>query len=267
MIDDILDEIAQYSNLFLVNRQKKKDNFSMTMIAEKSDISMQIQEIHTNYIRNVGFSIKSEVGNAPTLLNAGQTTNFIYKVTGITSEQAEKINAIDTSAKIKDKIKAIKDLGGSISYADMNHQGFKRNLIMIDSSMPQILGNILLYYYEEDVKECGKLVELAGKRDPLGYGDAVMYEYKFKKFLCACALGMKPAKKWDGLDEANGGYIIVRADGEILAYHIYNRNFFEQYLLDNTVFERASTSRHGYMGLYEENGEMFIKFNLQVRFR
>lgn len=64
-----------------------------------------------------------------------------------------------------------------------------------------------------------------------------------------------------------GGYIIVKADGEILAYHIYNRNFFEQYLLDNTILERASTSRHEYMSLYEEEGEMFIKFNLQVRFR
>ena len=95
----------------------------------------------------------------------------------------------------------------------------------------------------------------------------MMYEYKFKKFLCSCALGMKPAKKWDGLDEANGGYIIVKADGEILAYHIYNRNFFEQYLLDNTIFERASTSKHDYMQLYEKDGEMFIKLNLQVRFR
>ena len=29
---------------------------------------------------------------------------------------------------------------------------------------------------------------------------------------------MKPAKPWGGLDEANGGYIIVKADGEI--WHI-----------------------------------------------
>ena len=128
-------------------------------------------------------------------------------------------------------------------------------------------GNMLLYFYTEDVKECDKLVDMLGDRDPLGYGDAMMYTYKFKKFLCSCALGMKPAKPWDGLDEANGGYIIVKADGEILAYHIYNRNFFEQYLLDNTILERASTSRHDYMSLYEENGEMFIKLNLQIRFR
>lgn len=255
-----LEEIADFVNGIKVTKIKAPSS-------DTTDISMQIEDIHTNYIRNVGFSIKSEVGNAPTLLNAGKTTNFIYKITDITSEQAEEINAINTKTKIKDRVKAIKDFGGCISYADMEHQGFKRNLIMVDSSMPQIIGNMLLYYYEEDVKECDKLVKLAGERDPLGYGDAMIYEYKFKKFLCSCALGMKPAKKWDGLDEANGGYIIVKADGEILAYHIYNRNFFEQYLLDNTILERASTSRHEYMSLYEEDEEMFIKFNLQVRFR
>lgn len=255
-----LEEVAEFANGIKVTKIKAPSS-------DTTDISMQIEDIHTNYIRNVGFSIKSEVGNAPTLLNAGKTTNFIYKVTGITTQQAQKINAIDTPTKIKDRVKAIKEFGGSICYEGMEHPGFKRNLIMVDSSMPQIIGNMLLYYYEEDAKECNKLVELAGKRDPLGYGDAMMYEYKFKKFLCSCALGMKPAKKWDGLDEANGGYIIVKADGEILAYHIYNRNFFEQYLLDNTILERASTSRHEYMSLYEEEGEMFIKFNLQVRFR
>lgn len=255
-----LEEIAEFANGIKVTKIKAPSS-------DTTDISMQIEDIHTNYVRNVGFSIKSEVGNAPTLLNAGQTTNFIYKVTGITSEQKEEVNAIDTKTKIKDRIAKIHELGGRIEYCDMNHDGFKRNLIMVDSSMPQILGNMLLYFYSEDIKDCDKLVELLGKRDPLGYGDPMMYTYKFKKFLCSCALGMKPAKAWDGLDEANGGYIIVKADGEILAYHIYNRNFFEQYLLDNTILERASTTRHGYMSLYEKDGEMLIKMNLQVRFR
>lgn len=253
-------EIADFANRMQVSKIKAPSS-------DKTDISMRIQDIHTNFTRDVGFSIKSEMGNAPTLLNAGRTTNFVYKVNGLNASQAQSINAIDTTTKIKDRIKAIKDLGGTISYADMAHSGFKRNLIMVDSSMPQILGNMLLYYYEEDIRECIELVKLAGERDPLKYGDEMMYEYKFKKFLCSCALGMKPAKKWDGLDEANGGYIIVKADGEILAYHIYNRNFFEQYLLDNTIMEKASTSKHDYMSLYEENGKMFIKMNLQVRFK
>lgn len=255
-----LEEVAEFANGISVTKIKAPST-------DTTDIFMQIQDIHTNFVRNVGFSIKSEVGHAPTLMNAGTATNFIYKVTGISAQQAEEINAINTRTKIKDRISKIAELGGVLEYCGMNHDGFKRNLIMVDSSMPEIIGNMLLYFYTEDVKDCEKLVNMLAERDPLGYSDAIMYTYKFKKFLCSCALGMKPAKPWDGLDEANGGYIIVKADGEILAYHIYNRNFFEQYLLDNTVLERASTGRHEYMRLYEENGEMFIKMNLQVRFR
>ncbi len=255
-----LEEIASFANGIKVTKIKAPSS-------DTTDITMQIEDTHTNYIRNVGFSIKSEVGHAPTLMNASSATNFIYKVTGITSQQAEEINAIDTKTKIKDRMAKIAELGGKVEYSGMSHAGFKRNLVMVDSSMPEIIGNMILYFFAEDIKECDKLVDMLGERDPLGYGDAMMYTYKFKKFLCSCALGMKPVKVWDGLDEANGGYIIVKADGEILAYHIYNRNFFEQYLLDNTVLEKASTSRHGYMSLYEEDGEMYIKMNLQVRFR
>ena len=46
-----------------------------------------------------------------------------------------------------------------------------------------------------------------------------------------------PSKEWDGHDEANGGYIIVSSDGDVLAYHIYNRDYFEKYLLDNTKLQ------------------------------
>ena len=270
--DKLLNEIAKHSGSFELEEIAKFANgIKVTKIkapsSDTTDISMQIEDIHTSYVREVGFSIKSEIGNAPTLLNAGQTTNFIYRVKGITVKQAEEINAINTTTKIKDRIKAIKDCGGTLEYAGMSHDRFRRNLMMIDTYMPQIIGNMLLYHYDEDVKDCKQLVALLGDRDPLAYGESMMYEYKFKKFLCSCALGMKPAKIWDGLDEANGGYIIVKADGEILAYHIYNRNFFEQYLIDNTFLERASTSRHDYMSLYEVNGEIFIKMNLQIRFK
>ncbi len=135
-------------------------------------------------------------------------TNFIYKVTGISMEQAEEINAIETRTKIKDKMSKIVEFGGKIQYCGMNYDGFKRNLIMVDSSMPEIIGNMLLYFYTENVKDCDKLVDILRDRDPLKYGDPMMYIYKFKKILYSCALGMKPAKPWDGLDEANGGYIM-----------------------------------------------------------
>lgn len=255
-----LDEISEFSNDILVTKIKAPSS-------DTTDISLEIEDIYTNLTRTVGFSIKSEVGSAPTLLNAGQTTNFIYKVTGISKDKMSEINSIGTNTKIKDRIQAILNLGGSFKYYDANHKGFKRNLIMIDSSMPEIVGNLLLIHYLTDVKDCNSLINLLYEKDPLDFKDKDIYEYKIKKLLCSCALGMKPAKQWDGLDEANGGYIIVKSDGEVLAYHIYNRNFFEQYLLNNTMLERASTSRHQYMSLYEEDGNIYIMLNLQIRFK
>ena len=78
---------------------------------------------------------------------------------------------------------------------------------------------------------------------------------------------MTPAKMWDGIDEANGGYIIVTAQGDVLAYHIYNRAFFEAYLLNQTKYERGSTTRPGFASLYKEDGKIYMKLNLQVRFK
>ena len=92
------------------------------------------------------------------------------------------------------------------------------------------------------------------------------YNYKIKRFLTDVALGMMPSKVWSGQYDATGGYLIVKEDGDILCYHIYNRNEFEDYLINNTKLDTASSSRHGFGEIYEENEELYFKLNLQIRF-
>jgi hypothetical protein len=48
---------------------------------------------------------------------------------------------------------------------------------------------------------------------------------------------------------------------------MHNRNYFEEYLLKNTKYETASTSRYNFGGVYSENRSDNIKLDLQVRFR
>ena len=92
MFNDMFEDIAIYSRKFVVDRKKTDDGMVMTMLKE----SLKEEK---------DFSVKLKAESVPILLNAGQTTNFIYKVTGITSEQAQQINAIDTKNKIKDRMK------------------------------------------------------------------------------------------------------------------------------------------------------------------
>jgi hypothetical protein len=77
---------------------------------------------------------------------------------------------------------------------------------------------------------------------------------------------MTATTPWLGQFNANGGYIIVKEDGDIVCYHFFDRNDLEDYLFYNTVFDTPSTTRHQFGDVYKENGEYFIKLNLQVRF-
>jgi hypothetical protein len=75
-----------------------------------------------------------------------------------------------------------------------------------------------------------------------------------------------PSKVWTGQYDATGGYLIIKENGDVLCYHIYNRNEFENYLFNNTKLDTASSSRHDFGTVYEENGELYFKLNLQIRF-
>lgn len=233
--------------------------------SDKADILVQIHDIHTGYEPICGFSIKSELGMPPTLLNASGATNFVFEVNGIADEDMNRINSIVSRNKIIDRISAITQKG-KMKFVHAINDVFSANLMLIDSYMEDIIAAMLLNYYQDKASSCRDLINLVEDLNPLGYPRRGLYEYKLKKFLCSVALGMIPSKEWDGRDEANGGYIIVKEDGDVLAYHIYNRDAFETYLLNNTKLERASTSRHGFASIYKEAEKYYINLNLQIRF-
>lgn len=234
--------------------------------SDKTDITMQIHDVQTGYDPICGFSIKSELGNPPTLLNASGATNFVFEVKGLTDGQMDEINAIASKNKILDRISKIQEYG-SLSFERVDSPVFSDNLMMIDSRMEEIVAEMLLYQYMTGIMDCEAVIQAMEDSNPLRFPRKGLYEYKMKKFLCSVALGMVPSRQWNGHDEANGGYIIVTTDGDVLAYHIYNRDFFEDYLLKNTRFERGSTSRHKYASIYKKDGKMYINLNLQIRFK
>lgn len=233
---------------------------------DKSDISMKLHDVQTGFEKVVGFSIKSSLGSPPTLLNAGNTTNFIYKIEGLDPSFVDEVNSISSNRKVMDRIQRIKQLGGTLKYNRMVNKTFRSNLEMIDSQFPHALASILEDYFSSEGKNCVELVERITKKNPLKMTKH-FYEYKMKELLCSIALGLRPATTWKGTDEATGGYIIATASGDVLTYHIYNRDLFKDYLYQNTYLDTPSSTRHGYGTIYEENGQLWIKLNLQIRFK
>ena len=237
----------------------------------KSDIRIVIHDQRTGTTPKLGFSIKSQLGGASTLLNAGKTTNFIYEINNaiLSDNQIVEINEIDSRSKIKDRIEKIKHYSGTLSFIKTESSIFGNNLTLIDSALPKILAEIVYLFFTSGHSKTIDLVTEISKTNPLSFNletNHPFYSYKIKRFLTDIALGMMPSKVWTGELDATGGYLVVKEDGEILCYHIYNRNEFEDYLLNNTKLETASSTRHEFGIVYKEGNKQYFKLNLQIRF-
>ena len=126
----------------------------------KSDIRIVIHDQRTGTTPELGFSIKSQLGGASTLLNAGKTTNFIYEIENIVlSElQIQSVNSIDSKSKIKDRIEKIKEFSGALSFRKTESSIFGNNLILIDSALPKIISEIVYLFFTSSYSKTVDLV-------------------------------------------------------------------------------------------------------------
>ena len=236
---------------------------------DKADIHIVIHDLRTNMTPLLGFSIKSQLGSESTLLNATKATNITYRVEGcdISDEMIAEINSIEDHLP---RMKALIDKGLHLEYSDIEHQTFKNNLLFLDTCMPNFIASCLVCdSMPNSTSNIKDTVEIVAAQNPFGFTGYVVafYEHKMKVLLIDAALGMTPAKEWKGHYDANGGYLVVKKDGDIVCYHFYDRNDVEDYLYNNTRFERGSRTRHEFGSLYRaDDGKVYIKLNLQIRF-
>ncbi|MBQ9232338.1 MAG: HpaII family restriction endonuclease [Prevotella sp.] len=214
---------------------------------EKKDIRMVIHDMRTDRTPEMGFSIKSK--NAMSDTKEKRRQGFFQKW-----------------------FEQIEEWGYKVEYAGMMNDVFFRNLRYIDTNFHKILAECLLVYYSHKTdSKLSNVLKFVANIDPCelhdDYHGDKWYEYCMKQFLIIYALGMTANKPWDCKYVANGGYIVVKEDGDIVCYHFYDRNQLENYLFNNTAFDTPSTSRHDFYQVWcDDNGETFLKLNPQIRF-
>lgn len=239
----------------------------------KSDITIVVHDPRTGLKPKLGFSIKSQVGGASTLLNPGKITNFRYKLSdNLNNDLVSQINDIKNFNK---KLTTIYQYNCKLQFCGIDPSPkagnrFFNNLILIDYCMPGLIAEMLLVRYLYNKSKIADILEIVKSENPfkLDMADSHQYyECKVKRLLTDIALGMTPAHIWNGVYEANGGYLIVKETGDIICYHIYNKKEFEDYLYFNTYLETPSTGRYEFGDIIvNDNGEQIIKLNLQIRF-
>ena len=259
-----IQEIEDFLLSFSIDKLKAKSS-------EKKDITIQLEDPNTFFSPSLGFSVKSQLGSPSTLVNASGATQFTYRINGCVLSD-DDIARIENEDKFSNKFRILRDLGGWLTFEKVDSPKFKSNLQTIDYNFDKILSEVLLLYYENDIPSENTIVRLIKKvshTNTFGYDLSInskMYELIIRKFLTDYALGMTAGKVWKREYQATGGYLIVRADGELICYHFYFMQQFEEYLLNNTKLDTPDPVKHKFGRFYFEDGVQKIKLNLQIRF-
>lgn len=237
--------------------------------SQKADFVAIIRDPRSGLRPEVGYSVKSEIGGASTLLNAGKTTNFLFDV--IRCDDNEKFNAwnaLDASGKIKARINALIVHGGDLRYAGMESKTFKQNLILSDSMLPRIVASMVLEYFRGNGTNMNELVHaiLSSEIELPAEDKEAFLKRKIKQLLSAAALGMVPSKPWSGSYGLTSALTVVKKSGGLVSFHLYNRDEFETYLFEHTRLDTASSTRHQFGQFYPHLSGWQIALNLQIRF-
>lgn len=253
------------------------------------DITLQVSDYRTSIISIVGFSCKSEFKHKSTLFNASKNnTNFCFELTGNINDslmnhinnlyisKRKKDGTIKLDIAVADRMKELKKAGVEICFVKQLEDNAERNIVLSGGvEMPSVVACILKNYYWEHNGESShssfsEAIQYIVQQNPAGYtfkNVESIYRSKVGKLLYDMFTGMRLSKPWDGRSNVSGGYIVVKDDGDVLAYHTTLADEFKDFLVDKLGLETPSSSRHNAMQIYKQDDKYYINFNLQVRFK
>ena len=222
--------------------------------------------------RLTGFNVRSRLSAMNPLLDGGRTANLKLEQTGVkfANPTVNKVNAVPESpTEVAERMLLIERLGGVLKYSDVADRVFRCNLQMIDLHFPRILAEMVRVMHLDGTNRVTELTELMKEVNPLKIKEELIvkhgfYEFKMKQFLLALALGMRPAKIYNGTDSAVEGFLLVDGSGQVLCYHQSEKKTFEEFLFLNSSFEKGSVDKDKYGFLERENGVYYFKLNVKI---
>ena len=225
--------------------------------SEKIDLKAAIVSGTTGFDLELGYSIKSEIGGASTLLNASSHTLFGYEI-----EESIDVSKYAAHTKVRQLISKLVSEGVQFRHVGPKSEKLKENLDYFGETLWKTLSQIVLLYYSGEGKEISGLLEKVSESD----SELRKNTYQVGQFLKAVALGMTPGATWEGDIEAYGGYLIVTKDGQVLALPATNEDEFRRYLIHNSYLDTPSTTRHKFGILRKGQKATGLDLSLQIRF-
>lgn len=266
------DSVCDFARVIYVSKPKAPAVKALKkQFGGKNDIFIEVRDGQTSIVSVMGFSIKSKFGQNPTLFNAGSSSQFLYKLSGMTDVLMNEFNSIsDNGGRGWSKCKAyLREHNISMEFSRTKNPIYNDNLFLIRESMSQIMAWCVKDRLIDSPKDY-EVMETVGRMitvNPLNVPNPqIYYEKAIKDFLMAGFTGMTAGKPWDGREQVNGGYISVMDDGDVLCYHSNDREAFRDYLYRNTHFEYVASEKYVWSRIEKIDGEYYLPLNISIRF-
>jgi len=230
----------------------------------KGDLEANVLDKSRSKIVNLKYNIKSNLGSKATLLNASSHTNFIYELKNMNDEVMNENNSIKSRKKLLERCEFLNKHRVIVEFLKVESTVFNYNLKLIDSHLDNILAKMLYLSYSKNEKDIEELIKLIGNNQD----DYNFYKKKLGDFANAVTFGMRAGEKWNGVNEVNGGILLVTKTGEVcLLDLVYFEEIVNKYLINNIKLDSPSSKRYEMFEIYKENGKYYFKLNLQIRFK
>lgn len=269
---------------FLENPRKQIPQIFNYSLYKNQTINSNQTDIHIGLLDLRAHS-NNDWEDESTLLNASfDNTNFVFEVTGpMDDEKMAHFNSLFKEARRKgkichdvattDRMDYLHKIGCDLRFVDTAKPLAKTNLIKCGGKeMPEIVAGMLKKFYYENlsgttsVENC---IEYLADNDVADYGFDDLdntYRGKVANLLLCTFTGMRLGAPWNGRQAVNGGYIVVKNNGDVVAFHSTIADEFKDFLVAKMTMESPSHSRHKDMVIYKEGDRYFIKLALQLRF-
>lgn len=265
-------DVCEFAKVIYVNKPKAPSVKALEkQFGGKNDIFIEVRDPQTSIVSIMDFSIKSKFAQAPTLFNAGTSSQLLYNVNPCNDDIMYQFNGFIANNKREwGKCKEyIKTNNISLNFKKPMFDIYKDNLTLVTESMPSILAwcyKDTMIGFDKDTK-VKETIERLSAENPLNKSNPkVFYKKNMKDFLMAGFTGMTAGKSWNGEEQVNGGYIVVMDDGEVLCYHSNDREAFREYLYNNTYFEYVSSKKYKWSYIIKEADNYYLPINASIRF-
>lgn len=222
----------------------------------KGDINLEYIQADGKVSPLSSFSIKSFVGNNPTILNSSiHSTRVKLRITGLSDEVLEKLKS--NPQKARDNVREILALGGGFRFVKFSDT-LGANLGKLNAQKQIVFAIISHFCKTDNVASKFNIIEKSSKDYKLD-----TFRQAIKRVLRSSLTGMMPSEHWNGECVISDNLILKKSDGSCLAF--LNKESLEDYLYNNCYIDSPSQTKHRYGKIYKEDNQWFIDLNFQIR--